>query len=234
VSAHDSTQALIAEMQTYYERRAGIYDASMGYDNPDVVRSLEPLIEALRHEMHDRTVLEVACGPGFWTQRVAESARSIVATDYNESTLAIARTKAIDPARVRFVRADAYDLPSDVETFTGAFAVDWLAHVPRSRLTEFFDGLHRRLAHGARVAFCDQIPGPTSMTGIHDAEGNHLQERTLPDGSRYSIVKHFFSDAEFQDMLSEFTNVVAIRRFTDQRRVLVSYSFHPERKPGGN
>src|ERR1043166_8041549 len=111
-SRNDSASALIAEMQLYYARRAEVYDASMGYDNPDVVRSLQPVIDALCDEMRGRTVLEISCGPGFWTQRAAEAARFIVASDYNESTLARARDKPIDGNRVTFVRADAYDLSS--------------------------------------------------------------------------------------------------------------------------
>ena len=95
---------------------------SMGYDNPEIVRSLEPVMEVLRHEMRNRTVLEIACGQGFWTQRVVGSARLILASDYSESMLSMARAKAIDPSRVTFVRADAYDLSSVGGTFTGAFA----------------------------------------------------------------------------------------------------------------
>jgi ubiquinone/menaquinone biosynthesis C-methylase UbiE len=222
--ADDTTSALVGEMQAYYERRAEVYDASMGYDRPDVVRSLEPVMDALRGQMRDRTILEIACGPGFWTERLAEAARFIVASDYNESTLRMARRKSIGAARVRFVRADAYDLPTFDEAFTGAFAVDWLAHVPESRLQGFIEGLHRRLGAGARVAFCDQTPGPASLTGVHDAEGNHLQDRALPDGSHHRVVKHFFSDVDFRNVLSGHGDDLSIRRFDDQRRVVVSYT----------
>ena len=223
-AADDSASALIAEMQAYYRCRAEVYDVSMGYDNPEIVRSLEPVMEVLRHEMRNRTVLEIACGQGFWTQRVVGSACLILASDYNESMLSMARAKAIDPSRVTFVRADAYDLSSVGGTFTGAFAVDWLAHVPTSRIHEFLDGLHQRLTRGARVAFCDQTPGSTSVTGIHDAEGNHLQERVLPNGSRHHVIKNFFSDAEFRHALARYTDLVAIRRFPEQRRVIVCYT----------
>jgi 2-polyprenyl-3-methyl-5-hydroxy-6-metoxy-1,4-benzoquinol methylase len=220
----DSVYGLIAGMQTYYDRRADVYDVSMGYDNPDVVRVLAPVIAALQDEMRDRSALEIACGPGFWTQRVAESARSILATDYNDSTLAMARAKSIDPARVTFVRADAYDLSSIEGKYNGAFACDWLAHVPMSRLQEFLDGLHARLEPDARVVFCDQTPGPASITNLRDADGNHLQERDLPDGSRHMVIKHFFSDSEFRDVLSRYTDDVSIQRFSEQRRALVSYT----------
>src|SRR6266513_217830 len=99
----------------------------------------------------------------------------------------MARRKGIHPQKVTLTRADAYDLAPIVGTFTGAFAVDWLAHVPQSRIESFLAGLHRRLAPGARIAFCDQTPGATSLTGAYDAEGNHLQERELPDGSRHGV-----------------------------------------------
>jgi len=224
VSRTAEAAELIAEMQAYYERRAPWYDSSMRYDDVEYIQSLEPVFDALRSEMHDRIVLEIACGPGFWTERVAASARSILATDYNESTLAEARRKGMDAARVMFARVDAYDLASVGGGFTGSFAVDWLAHVPLSRFRQFLEGLHTRLAAGARVAFCDQLPWPTSMTGVYDAEGNHVQERKLRDGSRYRVIKHFFSDSEYRERLAFFTSDVTIRRFPEQRRVLVAYT----------
>jgi 2-polyprenyl-3-methyl-5-hydroxy-6-metoxy-1,4-benzoquinol methylase len=220
----DSSADLIAEMQAYYERRAAVYDASMGYEDPSVVRSLEPVMQALRDAMHDRIVLEVACGPGFWTTCLAESARFILATDYNEATLSLARAKPIDPLRAHFVCVDAYDLSSIETTFTGAVAVDWLAHVPRSRLQPFLDGLHRRLAPGAHVVFCDQTPGPTSITGQHDPDGNHLQERILPDGSKHRVIKHFFSDDELRSILAPYADSIEIQRFHEQRRLIVHYT----------
>jgi ubiquinone/menaquinone biosynthesis C-methylase UbiE len=220
----DSADALVAEMQVYYARRAAQYDSSMGYDQPSVIRALEPVAEALRDEMRGRAVLEIACGPGFWTERVAGAAREIVASDYNESVLALARERRIDSTHVMFVRADAYDLSPIAGTYDGAFAVDFFAHVPASRISGFLDGLHRRLLPGTRVAFCDQTPWPASVTGLRDAEGNHLQERTLEDGSRYRVIKHFFSDAELRATFASYCTRLDIRRFTEQRRIIVSYS----------
>jgi demethylmenaquinone methyltransferase/2-methoxy-6-polyprenyl-1,4-benzoquinol methylase len=222
--ADDSEEALVAEMRTYYGRRALVYDESMGYDDPDVVRALQPVVESLRREMHDRRVLEIACGPGFWTRQIAPSLHHITASDANESTLSVARTKGIDPERVTFLRADAYDLSSIDGAFDGALGVDFLAHVPVSRIPGFLDGLHGRLTPGARVAFCDQTPGPSSITGVYDPAGNHLQERGLPDGSRYRVIKHFFTDAEFRWMLAGRAEAVDIVRFSDVRRVVVAYS----------
>ena len=38
---------LVAEMEAYYAQRAPIYDASMGYDDPERVARLEPVVAAL-------------------------------------------------------------------------------------------------------------------------------------------------------------------------------------------
>ncbi len=78
---------LVEEMQRYYGRRAPLYDASMGYDSGQTVEGLVPVIDLLKSLMQDRRVLEIGCGPCFWTGFVSESATSILATDFNESTL---------------------------------------------------------------------------------------------------------------------------------------------------
>ena len=57
---------MIEEMQVYYDRRAEIYDASMGYDNPDTVARLQPVIDHICGVITERQVLELACGPCFW------------------------------------------------------------------------------------------------------------------------------------------------------------------------
>lgn len=171
----NSAEALVAEMQAYYQRRAPVYDASMRYDKPEVGASLEP-------------------------------------------------------TRVMFARADAYDLSaldSPIEGWTGCFAVDWLAHVPRSRMQEFLHSVNDRMLPGARVSFCDQMPRAASMSGVYDAEGNHLQERNLPDGSRYRVNKYFFADRDYQQILATGGTQISIQRFPEQRRVVASYTALP-------
>jgi SAM-dependent methyltransferase len=214
---------LIDEMQEYYRKRAGVYDASMGYDQHATLERLAPVIAAMRQLLQGRTVLELACGPAFWTSQIAPVAKSVLATDFNASTLAEARRKPLDWARVTLQQADAYGLPDFPIRFEAAMAVDWFSHVPRSRFDAFLGGLHQRLAPGALVVFNDQLPRAGSLTELRDAEGNHLQERTLPDGSRYRVIKHFLSDAELRSILSPYAAELRIERFPACGRLLVSY-----------
>jgi 2-polyprenyl-3-methyl-5-hydroxy-6-metoxy-1,4-benzoquinol methylase len=220
----ESPDALVGEMQTYYARRAPMYDASMGYDDARRVALLDDVVASLRRQLRGRSVLEIACGPGFWTGLMSDVVRSVAATDCNESTLNEARRKPLDWSKVTLRIADAYELAHVPGDFDGAFAVDWLAHVPRSRLDDFLMRLHARLTPGSRVVFCDQSARPESMTGTYDADGNHLQERILPDGSRYRVIKNFFSDDELRARFGRYTSSLDIERYARCRRVVVAYT----------
>lgn len=214
---------IVQEMQSYYGKRAPVYDRSMGYDDPQTVCALEPVIGHLKSLLGGRRILEVACGPCFWTHAVQEVAASIRATDYNQTTLDQARHKDLDWDKVALQRADAYDLSLVPGCFDAAFAVDWFAHVPKARLHGFLQGLHGRLEPGALVAFCDQLPGPDSLSGTYDAEGNHMQTRELPDGTQCRVIKHFFGERELRELLSSYSDQIRIERFPECRRAVVSY-----------
>lgn len=212
-------------MQAYYDRRAPVFDASMGYDSIQMVEQLAPVIKLLKTKLEHKRVLEVGCGPCFWTSFVSETARTILATDFNESTLEQARQKNLNWEKIRLEVADAYDLSSVPGKFDGAFAVDWFAHVPQSRVHDFLVGFHKKLEHNSRVVFCDQLPAAHSLTGMFDKDGNHIQERTLPDGSRVRIIKNYFTDQEITTIFSRYSNEIEIRRFPEIYRIVVSYDY---------
>jgi ubiquinone/menaquinone biosynthesis C-methylase UbiE len=212
---------IIQEMQEYYGRRAGEYDASMGYDDPEVLVRHQPVISELQRFAADRKVLELACGPCFWTLQIADVAESITATDFNESTLAEARKKSLPWDRVSLQQADAYELDSITGDFSMVMAVDWFAHVPKSRIHDFLSGVARRLPVGSPFVLIDQTPISGSWTGETDDEGNHIQERVLASGEKFRVIKHFFSDEEIHGYLEPHIRDLTIRRFPDCRRVLV-------------
>lgn len=214
---------IIREMQSYYGMRAPLYDSSMGYDDLDTVTSLTPVISQIRTLLARRRVLEIACGPCFWTQQISEVAASVLATDYNESTLNQARRKPLDWDKITLQRVDAYDLSRVQGDFDAVLAVDWFAHVPRSRFHEFLQGLHERLQPGSVVILCDQLPGPESHSGIFDSEWNHIQLRELPDGSSSRVIKNFLSEHELLRLFNYYSDQIEIANHSECRRVVVSY-----------
>lgn len=214
---------IVEEMQAYYGQRAPVYDASMGYDKNQSVEYFAPVIVLLRNLLRHNRVLEIACGPCFWTELVSETAKSILATDFNMSTLDQARKKPLNWEKISLAVADAYDLGGVSGRSDGAFAVDWFAHVPRSRFHEFLVGLHRKLEAGSRIVFCDQLPAAHSLTGVCDEEGNHIQQRTLPRGVRFRVIKNYLTDQEINTIFSRYSDEVEIRRFPACGRIVLSY-----------
>lgn len=214
---------IIREMQSYYGKRAPVYDNSMGYDDHDTVAMLSPVIQHITNLLEGRRILEIACGPCFWTQPVSEVAASVLAIDCNESTLDQARRKNLDWDKVSLQVADAYELSKVQGCFDAALAVDWFAHVPRSRFHEFLQGLHGRLQDGSIVVLCDQLPGADSRSGMYDSEGNHLQTRELPDGSTFRVIKNFLSESELRELFVNYSTHVEIVSYPECRRIVVSY-----------
>lgn len=180
----------VADMQTYYARRAAEYERV--YAKPERQGDLRALRGWLPDQFAGRRVLEVACGTGWWTQVAASAARHWLATDVNHETLAIARGKAL-PASVRLAVADAYTLAGVDGVFDAAFAGFWWSHVPLARLPSWLDTLHARLQPGSRVVFIDNLYVEGSSTPIarRDADGNSFQQRKLDDGSTHEVLKNF-------------------------------------------
>ena len=205
---------IIDEMQSYYDQRAPIYDESMGYTEPDKLTSLQPIIEFIGAEIKNQTVIEIACGPGFWTQYLSQFAKKILATDFNQSTLDRARRKNISPNLVSFQQVDAYKLTGVKGPFSAAMGVDWLAHVPKSRMDNFLQGLHNLLKPGSKVIFCDELQGESPLTkGIFDSDGNHIQKRTLPNGTSYKVIKNYMLEEEIEAILRPYSDEIKITKF---------------------
>lgn len=191
-----------AELVDYYRRRAREYEAV--YAKPERQDDLARLRLLIPERLQGRRVLEVACGTGYWTVPIAAAARSVLATDYAEEPMEIARAKTYDKDNVRFERADAYALGAGLGRFDAAFCGFWWSHVPRKRIAEFLASLHARLEPGARVLLLDNTFAEGSSTPIAgiDANGDTYQLRTLADGSQVRVMKNFPSEEEVRGCLA--------------------------------
>ena len=178
-------------LERYYDRRAAEYEKV--YDKPERQHELEWLRTRIPQLLADRTVLEVACGTGYWTQFLARTAYKVHACDINESVLEIAREKDIARGRVDFFKADAVSLEGVPAGCDGAFAGFWWSHVKKSELAKFVRNLALRLESGARVVILDNTYAEGSSTPVsrRDAEGNTYQIRHLANGETHEVIKNF-------------------------------------------
>jgi len=198
----------------YYAKRAPEYERI--YHKPERQSDLRLLRESVSRALAGRRVLEVACGTGWWTEVLAATALSVVATDINDEVLAIAKAKPIDRSRISFQRCDAFELNGAEGVFDAALAAFWWSHLRRAQLKQFLAGLRRRLQPGSVVVFIDNIYVEGSSTPIsrRDAEGNTYQTRRLDDGSTTEVLKNFPADDEIRAALVDHAGALSIERLT--------------------
>jgi ubiquinone/menaquinone biosynthesis C-methylase UbiE len=199
-----------ARMQDYYAARAPEYDRI--YAKPERQDDLRQIEQWLPTVFAGASVLEVACGTGYWTQFIAPVARQVVAVDAAPDTMRVARER-VGQGKVEFLEGDAYALDLGGRRFQGGFAGFWFSHVPRSRVREFLLGFHRVLEPGATVVLLDNLYVEGSSTPIseRDAEGNSYQIRKLEGGDTHRLIKNFPIEAQLRDDLAGLATQVRYR-----------------------
>jgi len=184
-------------MTDYYQARAQEYESV--YDKPERQEDLHRLRAWLAEEARGRTMLEVACGTGYWTAVAASTASAIVATDLNAGPLQIARCKGLG-AHVRFDRADAFALPDYGMPFDAGMANFWWSHVSLADQQTFLGQFASKLGPRAKLLMIDTNYVPRSSTPIarKDALGNTYQVRRLESGAHHEVLKNFQTTKELQ------------------------------------
>ena len=183
------------KLADYYAKRAAEYERI--YAKPERQADLAALRVRIGKMFAGKSVLELACGTGFWTEVIAESATQVTALDLNDEVLEIARAKA-NAARVDYRRGSAYEIPDLGRKHDALFAGHWWSHVLLDRLDAFLAHATAAVAPGALIAFFDNryVTGSSTPISRTDAAGNSYQERKLDDGSTHEVLKNFPSEGE--------------------------------------
>lgn len=193
-----------SDLTDYYSRRAIEYEKI--FHRPDPVRQAEQTIvaEAMWTALAGRRVLEVACGTGYWTERLAGAAASVLATDMSLEMLQIARAKQIP--NVTWREADAWSLEKITGEFDAGLANFWFSHLPRRRIPEFLGKFHARLMRPAAVFMADNIylsgVGGDLVTRAGDEDT--YKRRVLEDGSKHEVLKNYYNAAELEKIFKPF------------------------------
>jgi SAM-dependent methyltransferase len=193
---------------SYYAQRAREYDRV--YDLPPWQSDLRRLEERTWRFFSGRRVFETACGTGYWTRYIAQSAAEVYAIDMNETTLTIARSRHYVKANVRFEQRDANVACTGAPSFDGGCAGFWLSHVDLSRMNAFLEAFHSYLVAGATVLRMDEretegrrLHRPTSRA---DAAGNRYELRRLENGDQFEIIKNFYDEAFFRQCFRRYAS----------------------------
>jgi demethylmenaquinone methyltransferase/2-methoxy-6-polyprenyl-1,4-benzoquinol methylase len=196
--------ALLTEQMAYYRAGAAQYDRP--YAEYEALQELLTVVDDLPIA---GDVLELACGTGQWTPRLAARAQSVTAVDASAEVLALARARTASPT-VQFLQADLFQWqpPRRYDTVFFAF---WLSHVPPARLPHFWNTVAAALAPGGKAIFIDDGPAAAAYEEVLANQPSPAALRRLDDGSQYRIVKVFHDAQTLTDDLTTLGWSVHIR-----------------------
>lgn len=175
----------------YYNQRAAEYEKI--YTKPERQSDLQEAAQILQQLFHNKAIFEIACGTGYWTERLAKTAASILATDVNTAVLDIAKAKVYAPAAVQFETADLFQLPILPQKYESLFGGFIWSHIPVQQLSSFLKGLCQQVVPGGTIVFMDNryVAGSNLPITHSDADGNTYQTRHLENGTTYEVLKNF-------------------------------------------
>lgn len=204
---------LLAEQQAYYRARAPEYDEwwqrSGRFDRgaesgAEWNRQTAEVATALDTFGATGDVLEMAGGTGWWTQRLASTARHLTVVDSSPETLDLNRDRVGRPD-VDYLVADLFTW-QPTTTYDVVFFSFWLSHVPRSRFSAFWSLVRSCLTPGGRVFFIDNRIDPQQTGETEDpyVVGRYpdLDLRRLYDGNEYQVVEVFYEPKELLELLN--------------------------------
>jgi trans-aconitate methyltransferase len=165
------------------------WDASLYADNGRFVALLaEPLVQALNPKADER-ILDLGCGDGYLTQRLAASGAIVVGVDSSPQMVAAAKERGAD-ARCESGEALPFDQQFDA-VFSNA-ALHWM-----SDHDAVLQGVHRALKPGGR--FVAECGGQGNIAAIRVALLAVLTPRGIsPERIENNL---FFSPAEYRARL---------------------------------
>lgn len=206
----DRLDGLLDEQILYYRRRADEYDdwfhRKGRYDRGEAQRrgwfeEVEEVRRKLDAAKPRGRVLELACGTGLWTERLAPHADSVTALDTSPEVI-VRNSARIASDHVRYLQADLFSWQPD-QAYDFVFFGFWLSHVPEARFEAFWRLVRRCCAPEATIFFVDNRREPRSNAVDQrlGAPGSETARRRLDDGSEFTIIKRFFEPAALERRL---------------------------------
>ena len=189
MSSSESIDPLLAEQIAYYRAIAMEYMVDI-----DAARGLAAALEAYQPAGR---VLELACGPGAWTELLLRYATSVTAIDAAPEMLARAKAR-VGVERVRFIQADLFRWTPD-QRYDFVFFGFWLSHVPSDRFESFWSMVADSLTPAGRVFFVDD--NARTPEELIEGDSSTTIRRRLTDGTSFRLVKVPYKPAALEERL---------------------------------
>jgi trans-aconitate methyltransferase len=165
------------------------WDASLYGGNGRFVALLAgSLVEALQPKAGER-ILDLGCGDGFLTQRIAESGATLVGVDSSPQMIAAATERGVD---ARYASGEALHFDQEFDAVFSNAALHWMRDQDA-----VLDGVYRALKPGGR--FVAECGGQGNIAAIRVALLAVLTARGIPPDRIEN--NRFFSNTEYRALL---------------------------------
>src|ERR1700678_3468685 len=146
------------------------------------------LVEALQPKAGER-ILDLGCGDGFLTQRIAESGATMVGVDSSPQMIAAAKERGVD---ARYASGEALPFDQEFDAVFSNAALHWMRDQDA-----VLEGVYRALKPGGR--FVAECGGQGNIAAIRVA----LLAVLTPRGISAERIENnkFFSPAEYRVLL---------------------------------
>ena len=185
----------------YYDSIAAHYDNAAAEVADEQLEDLDEAREQISTLLAGHRILELGCGSGAWTEVLAETAESIVATDASAAMLELAQMHGEDLDNVEYRLLDALALPDDLGTgddkFTAVFLGGLWAHLTRKQQDDLLQSLKKRLGKDVLLVLFDDnyVEGESAVTVRTDLLGNTHEFQLDADGKQHELVKNYPTDS---------------------------------------
>lgn len=154
-------EQVVLETRYIWDTKAAFWDAGMGEGNLFQRELVGPAAERLLDIKSGEAVLDIACGNGVFSRRLAALGAHVVATDFSQQFLNLARTRTTENAdRIEYLLVDATSEEQVVALGAGRFdaVVCNMALMDMPVIEPLLNGLRQVMKPAGRFVFTIQHP----------------------------------------------------------------------------
>ena len=200
------------DSNNYYNQRASEYEQIYYYDIPERRKEIDDEVARLKTLVKNKSVLELACGTGYWTTRISETARQIITSDISEQMITEAQKKEYH-CSTHFVRSDLSNPPFAKESFDIIVLGFWFSHEPKQSYDSLIKSLQSLIKPDGQIWMIDNNPpaeGSQFKSKGSDEHGNNYKLRFLDNGSEFVVLKNYFTENSLKEIFSPYFNLKSI------------------------
>ena len=188
---------MLIDQQIYYNYRAQDWDQWIRH----YMRPVQDEIDQLMCDSPLRgDVLDMACGTGFWTTRLAGIANSVTAVDGSVEMLKKVRSREL--GNVDTIHADLFSWNPPTQ-WDAVFFAHWLAHVPDARFDKFWSIVDAALLPDGYVAIVDVTSIEKRIEeNLRDDYSWPVTRRRLKDGRKFDVIKKYWDPDDLMERLN--------------------------------